>query len=156
MPTIEESITVRAPQAAVFAAVTDPRRAREWSPRIIEVKDIAPYPPQEGTTWQQIAGMAGQTASMRCRIVRFQPPTEGVLEIAGGDQQGVLTTRVSQAADGTRVDQTLDFKTPGGLKGKMMAAVAGPMLQREMNQALVRLRDTLEREAGATDGSGTS
>jgi uncharacterized protein YndB with AHSA1/START domain len=148
VPTVEESITVRAPRDSVFAAVTDPRRATEWSPRIIEVRDITPYPPREGTTWRQTAGMAGQTATMLCRIVRLNPPHMGILEISGGDQNGRLTTHCTDVPGATRVTQTLEFQVPGGIKGKMMAAVAGPMLQREMSQALARMRDTLEREAG--------
>ena len=156
MPTVEGSITVHAPLAQVFAAVTDPCRAPEWSPRIVEVSNISPYPVQEGTSWRQTAGMGGQTATMQCRIVKLDPPTTGVLEISGGDQNGRLTTRCSEVPGGTHVSQTLDFQVGSGLKGKMMATVAGPMLQREMSGALKRLRDTLEQEAGGNDGSRTA
>src|SRR5947209_5417468 len=83
VPTVEGSITVHAPLAQVFAAVTDPCRAPEWSPRIVEVSNISPYPVQEGTSWRQTAGMGGQTATMQCRIVKLDPPTTGVLEISG-------------------------------------------------------------------------
>jgi uncharacterized membrane protein len=156
MPTVEGSVVIQAPIDRVFAAVTDPKRAPEWTPRIIEVTDISPYPAREGTTWRQVAGMGGQTATMSCRIVRLLSPTEGILEIEGGDQEGRITTRCSQTPAGTSVAQTIEFKTPGGLKGRMMAAVAGPMLQREMNQALARLRETVERESGGESGSGSA
>jgi hypothetical protein len=93
---------------------------------------------------------------MQCRIVRLLPPTEGVLEITGGDQEGRVGTMCSEADGGTRVEQTLEYKVPGGLKGKLMSAVTGPMLQREMKHALGRLKETLEREAGGVDGSRTA
>jgi uncharacterized membrane protein len=93
---------------------------------------------------------------MQCRIVCLLPPTEGVLEITGGDQEGRLTTRCSEANGESKVEQMLEYKVPGGLKGKMVAAVAGPMLQREIKHALGRLKETLEREAGGVDGSRTA
>jgi uncharacterized protein YndB with AHSA1/START domain len=155
VPTVQESTEIKAPIGDVFAAVTDPHRAGEWSPRVVEISEVSPYPPREGTTWRQTAGLAGQTATMTCRIVRFDPPREGVLEIVGGDLGGRLTTRCQDVAGRTRVDQVLEFNVPGGIKGRMMSAAAGPMLHREMSHALARLRETLEREAGGGHGPGS-
>lgn len=147
MPTIEESTDIRAPIETVFAAITDPRRATEWSSSVIEVTDIAPLPVQVGTAWRQRAGMAGSTVSLTCRVVVYRPPYEGALEISG-DQRGRLTTLCAAKNGATHVTQTLDFASPGGLAGSMMAKVAQPIIKREMAQSLARVRAALERRGG--------
>lgn len=147
MPSVEQSVDIRAPITLVFAAVTDPRRAGEWNPHIVEIRDLAPGPIGEGSSWRQKASMAGQTVDVTCRIVRFNPPYEGVLEISG-DQQARITTTCRPNGSQTRLTQVLEFSAGGGLKGAMMARIAQQLIQREMSQSLSRARDTLEREAG--------
>jgi hypothetical protein len=87
MPTIEDSIEIKAPVAAVFAALTDPHRTGEWNPNIIEVCDITDGRTREGTSWRQVAMIAGRKVNLTCRIQRFEPPYLGELDIAG-DQRG--------------------------------------------------------------------
>lgn len=143
MISVEESIDIRAPIEIVFAAVTDPRRAPEWNPHVIQVSDPAPLPVREGTTWRQQASMAGRSLTLNCRVTVFRPPFEGVLE-ATGEQHGWISTRCSAENGYTRVVQRLEFESPGGLAGKLAAQVAGPMIRREMVQSLARVRATLE------------
>lgn len=152
MPTIEESVDIRAPIGVVFAAITDPRRSVEWSPSVIEVTNVMPLPVQVGTTWRQRARMAGTTVNLDCRVVTLQPPCDGTLEISG-DQRGTLTTHCREGNGLTRVTQTLGFDVPGGLAGSIMAKVAQPIIRREMAQSLARVRDALEREEGGSGGS---
>lgn len=147
MPTIEESVDIRAPVTEVFAAITDPRRSVEWSPSVKAVTPASPLPVQVGTTWRQRVGMAGTTVMLDCRVVALMPPHDGVLEISG-DQRGRLTTRCREGDGLTRVTQTLMYDVPGGIAGSIMAKVAQPIIRREMVQSLARVRETLERERG--------
>lgn len=152
MPVIERATEIRAPIEAVFVAITDPRRAGEWSPHIVGIADLSAYPVVEGTTWKQTVMMAGRKAVLFCAVGRLSPPNLGVLEISG-DQEGRITTTCAEELGLTRICQRLDFAAPSGLAGAMMARLACPIVSREIAGSLARLRDTLERETGGNDGS---
>jgi len=155
MPTIEDTIEIKAPVSEVFAALTDPHRTSEWNPNIIEVGDITEGTTRQGTSWRQIAMIAGRHVSLTCRIQRFEPPHLGELEIAG-DQCGRVLTVCREATGGTHVTQSLEFVPPGGMLGQMASTMLQPMLRRELAQTLSRQRDILEREEGAKRGPRTS
>jgi len=46
--TVIETIEIRAPREAVFAAITDPRRTMEWNSNILEVGSLSEYAPRSG------------------------------------------------------------------------------------------------------------
>ncbi len=155
MPTIEDSIEIKAPVGEVFAALTDPHRTSEWNPNIIEVRDITEGATRQGTAWRQIAMIAGRKVNLSCRIQRFEPPHVGELEIAG-DQRGRVLTVCRETSEGTHVTQSLEFVPPGGMLGQMASTMLQPMLRRELAQTLSRQRDILEREDGAKRGTRPS
>jgi uncharacterized membrane protein len=147
-----ESITIRAPRDLVFRAVTDPRRTMEWNTNIVEMKDLSEHPARLGTTWSQTAMLAGRATPLKCRIVHWDPPTAGVLDISGG-QKARVTTECREADGATRVVQTVDFTLPGGMLGAMAAGFIAKQISGELAQALRRQQETLEREYGASGGS---
>ena len=59
-------------------------------------------------------------------------------------------------AEGTRVVQSIDFKPPGGKLGAMAGGMIARQIAGELSKSLKRQRETLEREYGATRGSGTA
>lgn len=154
MAKVEEVNTIHAPIEEVFAALTDPRRAMEWNPSILEVRDIS-GPLQEGTTWRQTAVLAGKRAQLDCRVSAYQPPHRGVIEVTGG-QQGRVWTQCEPVEGGTRVTQGIEFALPGGLLGGLAAGPITGMVRGELQRAMRRQRETLEAEAGGNDGSGTA
>jgi uncharacterized membrane protein len=143
MTQVIETIDIQAPQDVVFAAITDPRRTMEWNSNIVEFGDLTQYPAQVGTSWSQTAVMAGHSARLKCRISAWNPPSIGVLEISG-DQTAKVTTRCSQVGDVTRVEQTIDFKPPGGLIGAVTGSLISQQLRRELRKTLERQKDALE------------
>lgn len=155
MTRIEDSVDVNAPIDVVFSAVTDPRRSVEWNPAIIEVTDIAGIPPGVGTSWRQVASYMGRTATLRCRIVEFSPPHEGILEITG-DYSGRVVTLCETVEAKTRLVQAIEFAPPTGIAGKITMAVVQPAIRREISHTLARQREVLEREAGENGGSGSA
>ncbi|MBV9281477.1 MAG: SRPBCC family protein [Chloroflexi bacterium] len=154
MATVEASIDIKAPIQQVFATITDPRRAPDWNPNVIEVKDVSEGQLGEGSTWRQVTLILGRQANLVCRIARFQPPHEGLLEISGDQRATIRTTCQSQGAY-TRVTQVIDFVPPGGVVGRMAAGLLGPTLKNELTQTLERQRQALEGGAGS-DGPRTS
>lgn len=148
MASVEESIDIGAQPEVVFAAITDPRRAGEWNPNVIEVSDVDPYPARLGTTWRQRTVILSRPVDLSCQVVQFDPPHAGVLKISG-PQRGRITTRCSPIPGGTRVSQAIEFEPPGGLLGRVGANLATPAIHAELTRTLQRMRETLEREGGA-------
>src|SRR5438270_7204182 len=108
MTQVSETIEIRAPQEAVFAAITDPRRTMEWNSNIAEFGGLSEYPARLGTSWSQTAVMAGRPAKLKCRISAWDPPAIGVLDICG-DQTAKVTTKCRELLGTTLVEQTIDF-----------------------------------------------
>ena len=152
MITVEHSISIHAPIDRVFAALTDPRRAPEWNPSVIEVTDFSGYPVREGSTWRQLTSIAGRQMSLHARVIRYVPPSEGLIEISG-DQRGRVWTLCRAEGDVTIVTNGVAIEPPGGMMGRL----AGPMIQgvmaRELARSTERQRETLEREAYGGPGS---
>jgi uncharacterized protein YndB with AHSA1/START domain len=150
MTVVETSVDIRAPIAAVFREITDPRRAAEWNPDIVEVRDPV-LPVGVGTTWTQVMSVTGRILTLQCRIVRYDAPTYGELEVSG-DQNARITTRCDELNGITRVSHRVDFVPPRGALGAIAGSVMKGMLQRELTRTAARQRETLEREnKGATD-----
>lgn len=154
MPEVRESIDIRAPIERVFAIVTDPHRGMEWNPNILDVQNVSTSTPGEGTTWQQTTVMLGRPTQLQCRITRFHPPRDGVLEITG-QYRARITTRCEEVDGATRVTQILEFVPPGGPLGKMAANFIKPTLHRELSETLNRQRESLESEE-TINGFGAS
>jgi uncharacterized membrane protein len=149
-----QSITIRAPRDVVFGAVTDPRRTMEWNTNIVEMSNLSEHPARLGTTWSQTAMLAGIATQLRCRIVHWDPPTAGVLDISGG-QSARVTTECRDVDGATRVVQTVDFTPPGGVLGAIAAGLIAKQISGELAKALKRQQATLEQEFGASSGSAT-
>lgn len=146
---------IRAPIDVVFAALTDPRRGPEWNPNILDVSGLSRGPLGPGSSWQQTMVMLGRPTSLTCRIVQWNPPHEGLLEVSGPHNARIRT--ICRPLDGgTRVTQILDFVPPGGALGRLAANLMGSRLQQEVAQTLERQRAVLEKEAGTSGGSRPS
>lgn len=153
MPAIEETIDIRGPIEGVFHALTDPRRAPEWNPGIVEVTGLT-YPIELGSSWTQVMTVMGRTLTVRCRVRRYEVPTYGELEVSG-DQRGRVWTRCEARGAMTHVSQGIEFEPPaGGTFGSLAAGVIKGMMKRELVRSARRQRETLEREFGGVDGPG--
>lgn len=152
MTKVQHSIEIRAPQAAVFAGITDPRRTLEWNPNIVDVRDVSTAEPGVDTTWRQTAMIAGRPLELHCRIALWDPPRTGTLQISGA-QRATVVTECIDLGRSTRVVQTIDFEPPGGFLGGLAGPLIGQQLRRELERSLHRQRAALEGESGRTDGS---
>ena|SRR5947209_7798991 len=153
MSRVEETVEVHAPIETVFAQVTDPRRVPEWNPSVIEVHGVD-YPVRVGTTWEQTVSVLGRMTHLSCQVVRYDPPHEGEIEVSG-DLRARLWTRCSAGASATRLTQGIEFEPPGGRLRSIVGKAATATIRHELRATMSRQRETLEREAGGSDGSGT-
>ena len=155
MAQIRESVDIRAPIDRVFAALTDPRRGPDWNPNLIDVRDIAPEPLGPGTVWKQTAMVAGRPMDLICRVTRLDPPRYGVLEITGA-QEARVTTECSEADGVTHVTQTLEYRPPRGMFGRLAGSFVSNALRREIVRSMDRQRTILEAEHRAGSGPRAS
>ena len=152
MASVEESVEVRAPIDAVFTQVTDPRRVPEWNTAVIEVHDVE-YPIRVGSAWAQTISVLGRPANVTCTVTQFEPPRFGEILVAG-DQQARLWTRCDSGPSGTRLTQGVEFEPPGGRIRAIVGKAVTSRIRHELRATMARQRETLEREAGETNGSG--
>lgn len=145
MPSVEESIDIAAPIERVFALVTTPRRAPEWEPHIMEVSEVS-GPMGPGASWTQTVSMLGRHERVACRVTRFEPPSDGEVEVTG-EHRGRLWTHCERLNGATRLTQGIEFANPTGRLGGIAGAAARSVMKRELHAAMKRLRTTLELEA---------
>lgn len=153
MTRVEESTQLEAPMEMVFLQVTDPRRVSEWNPSVIEVQDVD-YPLRVGASWRQTVSVLGRIERVTCRVIRYEPPVHGELEVSG-DREARLWTHCDPSGSGTRLTQGIEFEPPGGRLRALVGTAAAVTMRRELRATIERQRETLEREAGEMDGSGT-
>jgi uncharacterized membrane protein len=150
---VRETIEIRAPREAVFDAITDPRRTMEWNPNIVDLRDLQGIPVGVGSHWIQATSIAGRVVELQCRVVAWNPPALGVLDVSG-PQTAAITTECSSVPGGTRVVQTIDFKPPGGLLGAVAGGLIGQQLGRELRASMQRQKAALEGAMSESGGSG--
>lgn len=153
MARVEESLDIQAPIEVVFAALTDPRRAPEWNPNVVEVAEFSGYPVQVGTTWVQVVMMLGRPIRLACGVKEYQPPRSGLIEVSGA-QRGLIWTRCEDRGGAVRVIQGMEFTPPGGVLGRLGVNVMKGQIQKELRETMVRQRTALE-SAGGLGGSRT-
>lgn len=154
MAAVEETDEIRAPVGVVFAALTDPERAADWNPDIVRVWDIS-GPIGPGATWRQDVMMAGRMMRLQCRVMEYEPPRRGLIQVTG-DQQGRVWTVCEPVRGGTRVTQGIEFQAPGGMLGALMGGAVSGIVRRELQGAMKRQKAALEGESGGQGGSGTA
>jgi uncharacterized membrane protein len=156
MPTtVEETVDIRAPIDAVFAALTDPRRVMEWNSQVLTVRAISSETPRPGTTWQQEMDVMGQRMTVTCRVTHYAPPFEADVDVSGA-QRGRIWTRCRPGNGATSVTEGIEVELPGGPFSRMAGQLVKGPLRRELLQTMQRQREILERESGGVRGSGTS
>jgi uncharacterized protein YndB with AHSA1/START domain len=151
-PTLEDSIEIAAPPAAVWALVTDLPRMASWSPQVVGTRVLGGEV-RLGTSAVNLNRRGLLMWPTRSRVVRFDPPRDFAFRVA--ENATVWGFRLEPDGPGTRLVQTREapegisrfasFFTRALLGGQESFTVE---LRRGMRQTLVRIRDEAEREAG--------
>lgn len=141
---IQQAIDIRAPASLVYEVVSTPERLPEWNASAVAGRRVPPdQPVGPGTRAVFVGKVLGQTLESETEVVGFEPPHWFATRAVRGPR--IHTSfRLDSAADGTRIQATIEGDPPGG---KLGALVAEPILRADLGRSLEQLKRLCESEA---------
>ncbi len=151
MPRVEESVVLERPADEVFAFVTTPENDRLWSSTAVERSRESDEPIRVGSRIRAVDKFLGRRIQSTFEVTEHEPPRRSSIRIHG--PLGASGSYVLDPEDGrTRFRWILDAEA--GLGGLYLGRLTDPLVvmifRRRLRQDLRRLKDALERRAGAT------
>ena len=138
----KKSIVIDRPAHAVFARLTDFKRAKEWAPQLGTFKMEAPL--REGLEIREERRMLGRKMHAAWTVTRFEPDRAMGLRLRFGPIRGDFEYVLEPAGAATKLTQSTDVRLAGPL------AIFTPLLaaeaQKEEDAELPRLKEIIERE----------
>jgi uncharacterized protein YndB with AHSA1/START domain len=147
---VRQSVTISAPQDAVWGALMDPHRLDDWVANHRELGELPELPLGDGDRFRQKLGVGPVSFWVEWEILEAREP-----ELArwrgrgpGGSTAAVRYRIAPDGPDGaTRFDYENDFEPPGGAVGRVAArAVNATVGEREARRSMRRLKQLLEGE----------
>lgn len=140
---VEDSIGIDAPIERVWDIATNPMLSPRWNSNVIEVRNFSGFPVGVGTTWVQMVRIAGRNTPMSARVIEYDPPHRGTVQLTGPGNPRV-NTYLTQEDGRTVIRQVMEITMGGGFGGVALR-LARPTIQRELKQALVAQKQASER-----------
>ena len=142
MPHAENTVTVNAPIATVFAFLADGTNNPRWRPGVLDITPPADGPAMGATYAQGIKGPRGKRIAGDYRITQLEAPTKLAFGVVAGPARPTGTFDLSEPQPGqTSVHFTLDLHAKGVMK------LMSGMVQKTMNDevaCLANLKSVLE------------
>jgi carbon monoxide dehydrogenase subunit G len=142
----ELSITIDAPPEKVFARISDPMKAMEDVPNIIEVKDITGQ--GVGMSYKLVYKMAGIRLSLDCTFVEYAPNERVTIQIKGA-MNATQTFEVNSLNAGSQLLVTAEYEIPIPLVGKIAEVLLKKRNEREWEASLQNIKASIEAETPA-------
>ncbi len=148
MPGHTESITIERSPREVFVYMDDVSREREWQPHLREAEQTPDGPTVVGTRRRYESEFLGKRLRNTYVVQVFEPEKRVVLESTPDSAMHARTEiRWEPSGDGTRVTMSIDGK-PSGVLRFVPRAVLENAFQKEIRDALARLKQRLESAGG--------
>ena len=151
MPSVSQSVLVRASLAEVWDRYFDQRGWRSWVDGFEAPIEISPDYPEAGATlrWRSIPAGRGE---VRERVLEHEHRRRHVVAFSDPAMEGELTTTFAIEGAGTRVAQALDYRL---LDRGPIARIGGlffvkAQVRASMERTLAGLRRDAEEVAGPT------
>ncbi|WP_248579635.1 SRPBCC family protein [Nocardioides sp. InS609-2] len=150
LPLLEETITVAAPPAQVWALVSDLPRLAEWSPQVVKSFQRGSGPIQLSTRFFNINRRGLLVWPTQSKVVRFEPHQEIAFRIK--DNFTIWSFTLESTEGGTRITQRRE--APDGISdisAKFTRALMGGQqgfaahLREGMRSTLGRIKAEAER-----------
>lgn len=152
MAHIESKFSIKAPLEEVFDYVANPANRLEWLDGTIEVKNISEGPIDAGTSWTEVAKIAGRVHEQVRTVTEYVRPRRYAMEFAVlGAKTGRFDMTFEPEEGGTRVILIFDYTLPASILGQFADKV---LLERRVRKTLGHdistLRMVLEERQEAT------
>jgi len=153
MARIESKFSINTPVERVFDYVADPANRPEWLDGTIDVKNISQGPIGVGTSWIEVAKIAGRVHEQVRTVTEYERPRRYVMEFAVlGAKTGRFDMTFEPEDSRTRVTLIFEYTLPASILGQFADKV---LLERRIRKTLGHDISTLrmvleERQATAT------
>lgn len=143
VPTIQKSITIKAPVEAVEAVANDPQRWVEWYAGILKAEPDEVFPEVGGVvavTYQAL----GIELDMKFTQLEYEPNSRSLTRISGRIR-GKNQITLEAVEGGTLLSFQMEYKPPGGLIGRMVGrALVNDILEENLEESLQQLKAIIE------------
>lgn len=137
----KNSIVIHAPVDGVFAYVDEPMRLGEWLPHIVEVRNVIGT--GAGQQFEWTAKMAGLLLRGQSTVIEHVPNHCGVHQTIGM-VSSIFGYAVEACAEGTTLTLEVEYTVPMPLLGRLAERVLINRNTRELELALINVKETLE------------
>lgn len=146
MARIERSIRIDASPEEVFNVLTDLSRLPRWATTVVETHDVPEGPLAPGQRFGQTILVAGRKLETEWEVRSIERPRHVTYQATGpGGGELRMLQRVSDDAEGSRVELELDYQLPGGFLGEALnRAYVERRNEREAEHSLQNLKDLIE------------
>jgi ligand-binding SRPBCC domain-containing protein len=110
---IDETVTVQASPAEVFAFVTDPEKGPVWQSSLLEARFDPDGPLQQGTRITETRKLLGRRLESTVEVTELEPDRRFSGKVLSGPFPWEFTYTFEASGDGTRVDFHIEGE-PGG------------------------------------------
>lgn len=141
MVAVKRDVVIEAPLERVFALVSDPTRMPEWLPGLVEVRVLLGTGAGQQFEWTY--KMAGILLRGQSVVVEFVPNERAVHQNIGAIPS-TWTYTVEPHDEGTTLTIEADYTIPVPVLGKMAEHVAARRNARDLEAALLDIKETLE------------
>ena len=143
---IEKSIVIDRPIEVVWDYATDIELFPEWNENVIEIRYLTDGPVGVGTRALDVREMMGRRVEQEMEVTTFDRPHLFEAKSLAGPFDIEVAYHFEEVGDGTRVT-TVAEGTMGGLF-KLASPLLKPMMGRQLEQELERLKAILEGHGG--------
>ena len=144
MANIRIAVVINRPVEDVFAFLTDPEKAVEWSSALVESTKTSEGPVGVGTTGRQVIKFLGRRIESDWELTEFEPNTKISLKSTSGPIASTGTSTFESVEGGTRVTVEGDAELGGFFR--LAEPLVARMAQRQFNADYANLKDLLEAQ----------
>jgi uncharacterized protein YndB with AHSA1/START domain len=142
VPSIDHTVTLRAPAAEVFEYLTDPEKATAWQSSLVDAHFSPAGRMQLGTRITEVRKVLGRKLESTVDVTEFEPPRRFGGRVVAGPVQWEFRYTLAESEGST----TLSFDLEGD-PGRFLGP-AKPLVLRAMKKQLVgdfsRLKEIAE------------
>jgi uncharacterized protein YndB with AHSA1/START domain len=145
MPSIVSTASIARPPKDVFAFVTTPGHWPEWHPSSLGVSGATDHSLDVGETCVEEFIVAGRRGSCRWRVIEREAPRRWAITTKTPGGEATIRYELTPQNGGTHYLRVLEYRMPNPLVALLDVLVLRRRMRRESDEAVRRLKATLER-----------